>query len=103
MTFFWQMRSCVRAGHLVRTGAVPAIPEDLLGPPRTDARFVLLAGADNRCFLPESQRRSFAHLERHTPGRHSLHIVPRYGHLDPIFGVRAAQDVHPLIVDELRR
>ena len=102
MSFFWQMRACVRAGHLVRTGDVPQIAEDLLGPPRTDARFVLLAGADNRCFLPASQQRSFDHFERHSPDRHTLHVLPGYGHLDLIFGSRAAQDVHPLIVDELR-
>ncbi|MFZ0528934.1 MAG: alpha/beta fold hydrolase [Propionicimonas sp.] len=103
MTFFAQMRQSVLAGHLVPTGTVPGILPDLMVAPRTDARFVFLAGEDNRCFLPEGQQRSFEHFNSFAPGRHALHRLPGYGHLDVIFGVRAWQDTHPLIVDELRR
>jgi hypothetical protein len=103
MTFFAQMRDSVRAGHLVPTGAVPGLPTDYLAAPKTDARFVFLAGADNRCFLPESQRRSFAHFDALSPGRHAHHEFPGYGHLDVIFGANAWRDTHPVIVDELRR
>lgn len=102
MTFFSQMRECVKAGHLVPTGEVPGIAPDLLARPRTDARIVLVAGQDNRCFLPLSQQRTFAHLERLAPGRHSLHLIRGYGHLDVIFGANAWRDTHPLIVTELR-
>ena len=101
MTFFAQMRDCVRAGHLVRTGFVPEILPDLTVAPRTDARFVLVTGANNRCFLPDSQRRTFEHLERLAPGRHALHVFEGYGHLDVIFGVNAWRDTHPIIVREL--
>jgi hypothetical protein len=103
MTFFAQMRDSVRAGHLVPTGAVPGLPTDYLAAPKTDARFVFLAGADNRCFLPESQRRSFAHFDALSPGRHAHHEFPGYGHLDVIFGANAWRDTHPVIVHELRR
>lgn len=102
MTFFAQMRESVRAGHLVPTGAVPGIVPDLTSAPRTDARFVLLAGEDNRCFLPASQQRSFEHFDRLAPGRHVLHRIRGYGHLDVIFGVNAWRDTYPLIVSELR-
>jgi hypothetical protein len=103
MTFFAQMRESVRAGHLVPTGEVPLIVPDLMATPRTDARFVFLAGADNRCFLPEGQRRSFAHFDALSPGRHTHHEFRGYGHLDVIFGADAWRDTFPVIVDELRR
>jgi hypothetical protein len=104
MTFFAQMERCVRAGHLVATGAVKGLPSSFAAQaPRTDARFVLLAGRDNRCFLADSQRRTHAFLQRHRPGRDSLHVLPGYGHLDVFLGRRAALDSFPLILEELAR
>ncbi len=102
MTFFAQMRESVRAGHLVPTGDVAAIAPDLMAVPKTDARFAFLAGADNRCFLAEAQRRSFEHFDALSPGRHTHHEFPGYGHLDVIFGANAWRDTFPVIVDELR-
>ncbi len=102
MTFFLQMRECVRVGHLVPAGTAPGIADDLTAPPRTDARFVFVAGEDNRCFLPASQQASFDHFERMAPGRHALHRIPGYGHLDVVFGADAWRDTHPIIVEELR-
>jgi pimeloyl-ACP methyl ester carboxylesterase len=103
-TFFDQMAACVRAGHLVAVDGLDDLPTDFVAqPPRTDARFVLLAGAKNRCFLPESQVATFRYLDDITPRRHSLHVLPDYGHLDVFFGARAHKDVFPLIVDELAR
>lgn len=104
LTFFAQMASSVRAGRLRPTGTVPGLPDDpVAGAPRTDARFALIAGRDNLCFLPESQERTFDHLERHAPGRHSLHVVDGYGHLDVFMGRYAARDTFPLILEELDR
>jgi cholesterol oxidase len=59
-------------------------------------------GAENACFLPESteqtmevlQQRNGAHLYRR-------HVVPGYGHIDCMFGKRAALDVYPLILEHL--
>jgi hypothetical protein len=102
VTFFAQMDRCVRAGHLVSTGGHPELPDDLVRrPPQTDARFVLLAGADNRCFLPESQERTFAYLEGLRPGHNALHVFERYGHLDIFMGQHAARDVFPVILAAL--
>ncbi|MGW2631149.1 alpha/beta fold hydrolase [Streptomyces chattanoogensis] len=104
MTFFAQMNACVRAGHLVATGDVQGLPGSFVGrAPQTDARFVLLAGEDNRCFLAESQRRTFDFLHSHRPGRDSLHVLSGYGHLDVFLGRRAAADTYPLILEELTR
>lgn len=103
LTFFAQMARCVRAGHLVSYEPLAELPEDYLAePPRTDARFVFLAGAENQCFLPESQQRSYDYLTRYRHD-HSLRIVPGYSHLDIFMGRSASRDVFPFIVEGLER
>ena len=102
MTFFAQMNRCVRAGHLVPVDDLPELPSSFVaGPPRTDARFVFLTGVDNRCFLPESQQRSFDFFAEHRPGRDTLYRIGGYGHLDVFFGRDAWKDTYPLILAEL--
>lgn len=102
VTFFQQMARCVRRGHLVGTGAIGGLPADFAAQaPRTSARFAFFAGVDNRCFLPESQERSFAFFDRWRKDYHSLHLVRNYGHLDMFMGENAARDVFPLMADEL--
>lgn len=105
MSFFAQMHDSVRAGHLVPTGRVPGLPADVaVRAPQTDARFVLLAGERNRCFLPESQRLTHEHLRRTRHHSHdTLHMLPGYGHLDVFFGRNAHRDTYPLILQELQR
>lgn len=98
LSFFLQMRECVLQGNLTGTGAEPAIPADLAAsPPATDARFVLVSGEINDCFLAESQHRTHQWLENHAPGRHQLHIIPGYGHLDVFIGTHAARDTYPIM------
>ena len=102
LTFFLQMDECVKAGRLVSVKGYPELPLDFAAQaPATDARFALLAGAENQCFLPESQERTFAWLDERSPGSHSLHVLPGYGHLDVFMGKDAARDVFPLIRAEL--
>ena len=97
-----QLARSVGAGHLVPTGALPELPADLLDrPPRTEARFAFVAGTANRLFLPESQRRSFEWMERWQPGRHSLHVLDGYTHLDLYVGRRAPEEVYPTILEAL--
>jgi pimeloyl-ACP methyl ester carboxylesterase len=104
MSFFAQMAACVAAGELVSVSSRPGLlPRYADSPPRTDARFALFAGAGNRCFLPESQQRTFEFLRRHRPGKDTLHVLPGYGHLDVFFGKAAARDVFPLMLAELDR
>jgi len=103
-TFFSQMAGCVKEGHLVPVDGMKELPESFVsGPPQTDARFVLLTGRNNRCFLPESQQRTFEFLNRHRPDYHSLYEFPGYGHLDVFMGHNAARDTFPVIVKELAR
>jgi len=104
LTFFMQIRRCVRAGHLVAVDGRPELPADFTSrPAQTDARFVFLAGERNACFAPESQQRTFDWFERQAPGRHALHRLPGYGHLDVFMGKDAAHDVFPTIIEELQR
>ncbi|MGA2015671.1 MAG: esterase [Opitutaceae bacterium] len=103
-TFFHQMAHCVRSGHLVRVQDLPQLPRDFAAqPPRTSARFAFFSGQDNLCFVPESQRRSFAFFDSVRPNYHSLRVLPKYGHLDMFMGDNAARDVFPLMAAELEK
>jgi hypothetical protein len=105
MSFFRQIGRCADAGHLVAVDdSVDGLPDDFAAaPPRTDARFTLLAGAENRCFLPAGQRRTHAWLEARRPGSSDLHVLPGYTHMDVFFGRDAPREVFPRIVDALAR
>ena len=103
-SFFRQMAQCAAAGHLVAVDdTVRGLPDDFLAaaPPRTGARFTLLAGAENRCFLPSGQRRTHAWLKPGGPGVGTLHVLPGYSHMDVFFGRDAPRDVFPRIVAAL--
>jgi hypothetical protein len=102
-SFFSQMAKCATAGHLVPVDdGVDGLPDDFTAaPPRTDATFTLLAGAENRCFLPSSQRRTRAWLNARRPGAADLQLLPGYTHMDVFFGRDAARDVFPRIVQAL--
>ncbi|MFZ1411814.1 MAG: hypothetical protein WAS07_10175 [Micropruina sp.] len=102
MSFFAQMDASVRAGHLVSVSNRPGLPATYgVEPIQTDARWVLFSGENNRCFLPQSQQRTFDYLESQAPGRHALHVLKNYGHLDVFLGKRSAVDVFPLMLKEL--
>lgn len=103
MSFFAQMAVCVKAGQLVSVSKRPGLLESYASePPRTNARFALLAGVRNRSFLPDSQQRTYEYLRRHRRGD-SFHLLPNYGHLDVFLGKNAAEDVFPIILGELNR
>jgi hypothetical protein len=102
MTFFRHMTLCERNGSLVNVIDTDQLPKSYTDQaPRTGARFALLAGELNKCFLAESQKRTFAYFENHAPGRHSLHVFPGYSHLDIFMGKNAARDIFPTILREL--
>jgi pimeloyl-ACP methyl ester carboxylesterase len=104
LSFFEQILASVEAGHLVASDAHPSLPDSFVdAPPKTRARFAFFAGELNACFEPESQRRTQAWFERHDPGRHTVTVIPNYGHLDMFMGAHAARDVFPLMLSELER
>lgn len=101
LRFFKQIGRCVRQGHLVAVEGLPGLPADFTAAPQIGARFAFFAGAKNRCFLPESQQRSWQFFDALRPGFHSLHVLPEYSHLDMFMGKNAATDVFPLMIREL--
>jgi pimeloyl-ACP methyl ester carboxylesterase len=102
MTFFRQMAKCVAKGNLVSVDGRPELPEDFAAqPPQTTARIAFFAGTRNRCFLPESQARTYEHFVKHRRGTYTLHEMPAYGHLDVFMGKDAAREVFPNILLEL--
>jgi hypothetical protein len=104
LAFFGQIGRCVSKGHLVSVEGKKELPEDFTsGPPQTDARIAFFAGESNRCFLPESQVRSYDYFCGFRKNYHALHVLPGYSHLDVFMGKNAAQDVFPLIREELDR
>ncbi|WNG16716.1 alpha/beta hydrolase [Cystobacter fuscus] len=104
LSFFRQMLESLRAGYTVPVEGYRELPQDVaLRRPQTDARFVFMAGRGNRCFLAESQRRSYEAMSRYRRGYHSLLVVPGYGHLDVFMGKNAPWDIFPLIQAELNR
>lgn len=104
LTFFQQIRRSVRKGRLISVEGRPDLPRQFgLHPPRTEARVAFFAGALNRCFLPESQSRTFRYFDALRPGFHSIHVLPGYAHLDVFMGKDAARDVFPIMLEELNR
>jgi hypothetical protein len=104
MSFFKQMGRCAVKGHLVPTGELPQLPQDLVAQrPEKLPRFTFIAGRDNICFLPAGQELTFKHFNKLDPGRHRLHVLPGYTHLDVFIGREAHRNVFPLIVGELDR
>ncbi len=104
LTFFKQISKCVQAGHLISVEARPELPESFVAQaPQTDARICFITGGANHCFAPISQRTTFAWFDKREPGRHSLHVVPGYGHLDVFLGRNAHRDYTPRILAELAK
>jgi pimeloyl-ACP methyl ester carboxylesterase len=102
MSFFEQMARCIHVGHLVSVDGERALPVDYVAQePETDARISFFAGEKNLCFLAESQVRSFEFFDKHHRNYHSLHVLPRYSHLDVFMGQYAAEDIFPLMLQEL--
>ena len=104
LSFFQQIGRGIRAGHLVSVDHRPELPPEFgVDPPKTRARIAFFAGALNRCFLAESQVRTFRYFDALRPGYHALHVIPGYAHLDVFMGMNAARDVFPLMLQELNR
>lgn len=102
MTFFKHIARCARAGNLVSVKGYPELPGDFAAqPPKTDARWAFFAGRDNKVFVPQSQERSFEWFDKHQPGRHALHLLDGYGHLDVFMGSDSGEDVFPTMIAEL--
>jgi cholesterol oxidase len=96
---FAHLTTMVRAGHLVGANG-----DDRYLPhvKRMAIPTAFIHGADNECFLTESIERTVKRLsEANGASLYSHHEIPRYGHIDCIFGRDASRDVYPKIVAHL--
>lgn len=99
------IRAMEHLAVMVRAGALRSIDgQDIYLPylGRLAIPITFIHGAENSCFLPESTEKTIE-LLRQRNGSHLYrrHVVPGYGHIDCIFGKRAALDVYPLILEHL--
>ena len=90
---------------MVRAGALrSADGQDIYLPHlgRLAIPITFIHGAENACFLPESTEQTMELLRQHNgPHLYRRHVISGYGHIDCIFGKRAALDVYPLILEHL--
>jgi hypothetical protein len=94
-----QVAAGAGAGHLVAMDHQPGLPDDFgSARPPHDARMTFVVGEENRLYLAEGQRRSFAYFDALRPGVHQLHVFPGYAHLDVFFGRNAPRDTYPALV-----
>ncbi|HTJ15095.1 MAG TPA: hypothetical protein VL547_23825 [Dinghuibacter sp.] len=98
VSFFEHIRRCVAAGQLVSADGSIRYADQA---PKTTARFVFLTGKKNKCFLHESQEKSFDYFNLRKPGYHRLYEYDRYSHLDIFLGEDASRDIFPDIIREL--
>ncbi|PTL85602.1 GMC oxidoreductase [Vitiosangium sp. GDMCC 1.1324] len=89
----------IRAGHIV-----DAQEKDTYRPhlKRMALPIRFIHGESNGCFLPESTQRTYeALVKANGAGLYSRRVIPKYGHIDCIFGKNAAKDVFPHILEHL--
>ena len=86
MRLYRQIARSLVAGHLV---PMREWPDDVLrgdlfetGPSESNTQITFIAGAENRCFSPRSQQRTYDWFASHQPGQHRLEVLPGFGHLD---------------------
>lgn len=102
MSAYHQLARSDLAGQLVSVTSREGLPARYASTaPKTEARFALFAGRENRTFLPAGQRASHAFLNTHRPGKDRLHILPGYSHGDVFIGRLAHAEVFPAMLAEL--
>lgn len=109
------LRSLRHLSAMIRKGKVIAfdgddayLPDDAvaLRSHLSNFRFPIrfIHGSLNECFLPESTARTLDALSEANPGiPYDRVVIDGYGHIDCIFGAKAARDVYPYIVAHLEK
>ncbi len=96
---FGHLTRMIRTGHLVDAQGNEIYMPHL---DRLSIPIRIIHGTENATFLPESTEITYDLLRRtNDPNLYSRILIPRYGHIDCIFGKNAAQDVYPYIVEHL--
>ena len=64
----------------------------------------IIHGAENSAFNPESTLLTFNALcETNGSDLYERYLIPKYGHIDCIFGKNAVRDVYPFVIDHLNK
>ena len=97
---FEQLAGMLRAGHVVDfKGKDVYMPHlDRLAIPIS-----FIHGAENAAFIPESTKLTYDALTAKNGELYTRHVIPKYGHIDCIFGKNAATDVYPYILQHLEK
>jgi len=91
----------VRAGHIVDREGGDVYMQHVA---RLAIPLRIIHGAENACFEPAGSARTLEWLQRHNdPALYSRVVIPRFGHLDCIFGAHAEEFVYPHIRDHLEQ
>ena len=101
LTTFEHMARIINAGH-----AVDAQGEEAYLPNVANAAvpIAFIHGEKNNFFVPEGTKRTYDLLCRvNGPELYSRHVFPGYAHMDCFIGKDAANDIFPLLHQELER
>jgi cholesterol oxidase len=99
VTAFEHLAAMVRAKQVVDAeGRDVYLPH----PERLAIPLRIIHGAENACFKPAGTEKTYAWLREHNdPRLYSRVVIPDFGHIDCIFGKRAATAVYPHILEHL--
>ncbi|BCF99282.1 cholesterol oxidase [Paraburkholderia sp. PGU19] len=93
---FNQLAAMVRAGHVVDANGDDVYMPNIAG---MKLPIAFIHGSKNLCYLPTSTEMTYDLLvEKFGPENYERHVIDGYGHIDCVFGKRAALDVFPTIV-----
>lgn len=99
MKSFEHLAKMTRVGHLVDFAGREIYLPNLK---RLAIPISFIHGEENECFLPESTEISYDLLRKaNGADLYNRHVIPRYGHIDCIFGKNAAVDVYPYVLRHL--
>lgn len=93
------LAAIVRAGKVVDAGGNDVYVQNA---GQWDFPTLMIHGEQNACFKPVSTERAMKRLQEANPaGDFQRRVIPKYGHLDCIYGRNASKDVFPHIVEHL--
>lgn len=107
VNYYYHIRKMLKSGNTAvkfdpANRRYAALPDNYFEYAREIHTPILLTqGQDNRVFA-DSNIRCHERLETLVPGRHKLHVYPRYGHQDIFMGKNAALDIFPRMIDFLK-
>jgi cholesterol oxidase len=106
MNYYRHVSKMVKAGGAVKYSDAPQydrLPSDYFRYAREiETPVLFMTGATNRVFT-DSNVVCHERLQRIVPGRHELHVFPRYGHQDPFMGDRVDRDIFPRLLEFIEK